>query len=287
MSFVVFAGPKSTDLAWETAKYLNAEQGKIEKRRFPDGEMYLKLDSQVKGKESVVVSSLREDGDILELLFLLDLLKDSGSTQVHAVIPYLAYQRQDKRFTPNEALTLKTLLTLIHEVSDSITVVNAHFLDAAGEYNFHNIPLKNLDATSLIVEYFKNKIRKPIVISPDKGAVATAKYAAELLNCSFDSLSKKRISGEEVVIKPKNLTVEGHDVIILDDIISTGGTLLTSAQIIRGWKPNSINVGCVHGLFMKGVEPFQGVVERIVATNTVVNPLAKVSVAPLIASSLK
>ncbi|MCX6694824.1 MAG: phosphoribosyltransferase family protein, partial [Candidatus Altiarchaeota archaeon] len=113
------------------------------------------------------------------------------------------------------------------------------------------------------------------------------KEAAKQLNCEFDHLQKTRLSGSEVVITEKKLDVKGMDVIMLDDIISTGGTIAEAAKLIKSWKPASVNVGCVHGLFLKGIEMFQGAADRIVATNTLDNPVSRVSVAGVIARHLK
>ena len=284
---IVFSGTRSTALAWEVAKELRTNLGKSEVSSFPDGELYIRIDTPVKGKECALVQSTRTNQDLVELLLTLDTLKDLGATQVHAVIPYMGYARQDKRFKEGESLSAKIVLKMINEVSDSITTINCHFLDGAGESYYNNVHFNNLDAIPLIVEYFRNKAAKPLFIAPDKGSMGYAKEAAKQLNCEFDHLQKTRLSGTEVVIKNKKLSVKGMDVIMLDDIISTGGTIVEAAKVIRSWRPNSVSVGCVHGLFLKGMEIFQGAVDRLIATNTLDNPASKVSVAGLIAGHLK
>jgi ribose-phosphate pyrophosphokinase len=139
----------------------------------------------------------------------------------------------------------------------------------------------------LLVEHFRQLLVKPIIVAPDKGSLNYAKKAAEQLGCEFNHLAKKRISGSEVQITEKKLDVRGMDVLMLDDIISTGGTIAESSKLIDSWKPATLNVGCVHGLLLNGIEPFKGVVDRLVSTNTVASPVAKVSVAKLIADDLK
>ena len=274
-------------LAWACAKTLNHEVGKSEIKTFPDGEKYVKISSKVVGRECAVIQSITSNDDLVELILMLDALRDLGAHQVHAVTPYLAYMRQDKRFTEGEALSAKTVLRLLHELSDSLTTINCHFLNDPGEAVYHHVNFMNLDATPLLARYIREKIEKPVIIAPDKGSLAYAKKAAQVLDCEFNHLSKKRISGEEVAMKPKELDVKGLDVIILDDIISTGSTIVEATKVIRGWHPRSINVGCVHGLFLKGVDAFQGMVDRLVATDTLENPASKVSVAGLIAADLK
>jgi len=266
---------------------LNAELGKSEVKSFPDGETYVKILSKVVGSECAVVNSIRSNNDLAEMMLTLDALRDLGATQVHAVMPYLAYMRQDKRFTDGEALSAKTVLRILEELSDSLTTVNCHFLNAGGEAVYNHVRFMNLDAVPLLVNHLGRKVDRPIVIAPDKGSVGYAKEAAHIMDCEFNNLSKKRISGTEVVIKSKDLDVKDLDVVILDDIISTGGTIVEAVKVIRGWRPASINVGCVHGLFLKGIESFKGVVDRLVSTDTVENPVSKVSVASLIAEDLR
>ena len=284
---LIFSGSRSTSLAWEVARNLGTQLSKSEITAFPDGELYVRIDSKVRGKECAVIQSTRTNQDLVELLISLDAIRDNGANQVHAVIPYMGYMRQDKVFKEGEALTAKTVLKLINEVADSITTVNCHFLDGSGEAYYNHVHFNNLDAIPLIAEYFRAKTQKPIFIAPDKGSMSYAKEAAKQLNCDFDHLQKTRLSGAEVVIKDKKLDVKGMDVIMLDDIISTGGTILEAAKVVRGWRPASVSVGCIHGLFLKGADMFQGVVEKLIATNTLDNPASKVSVAGLVAKHLK
>lgn len=284
---LVFGGTYSMGLAWTVAKSLDAQVGKSEVKTFPDGETYVKIASNVAGKECTVIQSVKTNDHLVELLLMLDALRDLGATQVNAVMPYLGYMRQDKRFSEGESLSAKTVLKTIDEVSDSITTINCHFLNSPGEAVYNNIRFMNLDAMPLLADHICKKVDKPAVIAPDKGSVGYAKCVADHLDCEFDHLTKKRISGHEVAVECKDMEISGHDVLILDDIISTGGTIVESVKVIRRCGPASINVGCVHGLFIKGIDSFKGVVDRLVATDTVENPVSKVSVAELIADDLR
>jgi ribose-phosphate pyrophosphokinase len=283
----IFGGTRSTALAWDVAKAMGAETGKLEAKSFPDGETYVRVLSKVAGKECALIQSVRTNNDLVELILTLDALRDGNATQVHAIVPYIAYMRQDKRFNEGEALSAKTILKVLHELSDSLTMINCHFLNGGGEAVYNHVNFMNLDATPLLVKSIGEKLKNPIIIAPDKGSVSYAKAAAQVLGCDFNNLSKKRLSGTEVVMKPKELNLKGMDVIILDDIISTGGTIVEAVKIIKGWHPSSISVGCVHGLFLNGVDSFQGIVDRLVSTDTLDNPATKISVAGLIASDLR
>jgi len=283
---LVFGGSRSTGLAWDIAKAMKAETGKTEIKSFPDGEKYVKILSGAKGSECAVVQSVRSNDDLVELMLLLDTLRDMGATQVHAVMPYLAYMRQDRIFSEGEALSAKTVLKILDEISDSLSTVNCHFLSDGGEAVFNHIRLMNIDAIPSLARYIGTKVKNPIFVAPDKGSLGFAKAGAEILDCEFDHLSKTRHSGSEVSIEMKDLYVKGHDVIVLDDIISTGGTIVESAKVIRKGRPASINVGCVHGLFLSGIDQFKGTCDRLVSTNSMDNPVSKVSIADIIAKDL-
>jgi len=287
MTMIVFGGTRSTDIAWQVTRQLKATGGKTTVHDFPDGEKYVKLDTAVGGSECVLINSLTNAADIVETLLMLDALTDHGASQVTYIAPYLSYMRQDKVFKPGEAFSARTLLRLLNDRCDTLATFNCHFLSSPGQASFEGVGFTNLDAVDAIVDAVKPKLAAPVVIAPDAGSMNYAKQAAERLDCTFNHLQKKRISGSEVTIKDKDLDVAGKDVLILDDIISTGGTIRESCRIIRGWRPESITVGCVHGLFLTGVESFQGVVDRLVATNTLPNPVAKVDIAPAIAAFLR
>ncbi|MFH1403394.1 MAG: ribose-phosphate diphosphokinase [Candidatus Altiarchaeota archaeon] len=284
---IVFSGTKSTALAWEVSKQLKCPAGKTDIRKFPDGEIYVRVETEVAGKECAVIQSTRSSDDFMEIIFLMDALRDAGATQIHLMAPYLGYMRQDKVFKEGEALSAKTILKTLHELADSISTINCHFLNSGGETVFNSVNFMNLDAIPTIVDYMRKDLKNPVVIAPDKGSLTYAKAASEMLGCQFNHLEKTRISGEEVSVEDKKLNVNKKDVLMIDDIISTGGTIIEASKIIRKYRPASINVACVHGLFLSGVKQFQGVVDRIVSTNTIESPISKISVARIIADDLR
>jgi len=284
---IVFGGSSSVGLAWDVSKDIGAQLGKNEVKKFPDGEIYVKINSEVKNQDCVVIQSVRSSDNLMEMLLFLDALKDQGAREVVAVMPYMAYSRQDKVFTKGEALSAKTVLKLVDELSSRIITVNTHFMRGSGQGVFHKIRFTNLDATPALINYLKVRMSSPTVIAPDEGSLGMAKYAAELLGCEFDHIKKKRISGEEVRIETKSLNVKNKDVLILDDIISTGNTIAKVAEFVGEWRPKSISVACIHPLFTNGIDMFKGKIDRLIATNTVESPVSKVNVGPLIAKELK
>jgi ribose-phosphate pyrophosphokinase len=284
---IVFGGSSSVGLAWDVSKEIGAQLGKSEVKKFPDGELYIKINSPVRNQECAVIQTVRSSDNLIELMLLLDALNDQGAKEVVAVMPYMAYSRQDKVFTQGEALSAKTVLKLVSEMSSKVVTINTHFMRGYGQGVFHQLHFTNLDAIPNLVNYFKVRMKTPMVIAPDAGSLGMAKEAADILDCDFDHMKKKRISGEEVIIEVKSLDVKNKDVLILDDIISTGDTIIKVADFVREWKPRSINVGCIHPLFTKGIEMFTGKVERLVASNTIESAVSKVNVGPIIARELK
>ncbi len=283
---LVFSGSSSMDLALGVSRARGSSLGELDTRRFPDGEYYINVLSKVIGEDCVVIQSTQTNDLLVELIFILDTLNDLGAGNIDVVIPYMGYSRQDKRFKPGESLSAKTVLKLIDGLSDSIRLINAHFLDCSGKSNVYGIELCNLDAFPAIAGYFQDRFSDPVILAPDKGSLGYAKKTAALMECDFDYLHKTRISDTEVEIATKKLNVSGKDVIILDDMISTGGTIIEAANILRSQGAASVNVGCVHGVFSKGIAVFEDIVDDMVCTDTLETDISHVSVSSLIADSL-
>ncbi len=283
---IVFSGSSCASLGRRIAEGKGLRIGEAKIDRFPDGETYLRLVSSVAGEECVLVQSTLGNDSLVELLLFLDMLRDQGAAKVHVVVPYFGYARQDKNFNSGEALSAKTVLKLLCQLSDSITTVNCHFLGREGVFKFHDMDIKNLDAFPLLAKYFKAELKKPILIAPDKGSLEYAKNASEIIGCDFDFLQKKRLSGEKVEIQTKELSVKGKDALILDDMISTGGTIIEAAKLLKSQGASSVSVGCVHGVFSQGAEKVISAVDRLICTDTIERDISKVSVAQLIRKSL-
>ena len=283
---IVFSGSSCMSLGRKIAQGKGLRLGEAIIERFPDSEVYLRLVTPVKGEECVLVQSTLGNDNLVELLLFLDMLRDQGASKVHAVVPYFGYSRQDKTFNSGEALSAKTVLKMVVSLSDSVTTINSHFLDREGVFKFHDLEIKNLDAFPILAKYFKEHLKRPMLIAPDKGSLEYAKNAAQIIGCEFDFLQKKRLSGEKVEIQTKELDVKGKDTLILDDMISTGGTIIEAAKLLRSQGAASVNAGCVHGVFSQGTHKVASAVDRLVCTDTIERDISKVSVAELIRKSL-
>jgi ribose-phosphate pyrophosphokinase len=286
---IVVGGSASPKLAARVAKLLKCPLVKPVLKRFPDGELYLRFPHDIAREHAVIVQSTPhpQNDNLIELLLMLDTAKDLGASEVTAVVPYLAYARQDKRFQPQEAVSLHTVLRLLKAVGASKLLT----VDIHEEKSVRGSPIsiKNLSAMPLLGKHLgRLGLKDPAVLGGDQGAKERARMVAEEMGATYDYLEKKRVTPTRVTTKPKSLKVEGRDVIIVDDIISTGGTMVTAAKILKRQGARRIYVACTHGI-LAGDSPQKlraAGVEKIIATDTIERKESSVSIAPLIAQAL-
>jgi ribose-phosphate pyrophosphokinase len=282
----IIPGISVQGLAAKIAAELDCNVSVCEFKRFPDGELYTRIVDAIKDEEVTIVQSIRTDSDLICLLQLLDAVEEARKTKV--VIPYLGYARQDKKFKPGEAISIRAIARSLSVADlDTIYVVNVH---NKAILKYFDVDTTELDASPLIGDYVtKKEIAHPVIIGPDVGAMGLAKAVAAPYGFDYDVLSKRRISGEEVEIKPKELSVEGKNVVIVDDIISTGGTISEAVSMLKAQRTNDIYVACVHGVFVQNaISRMLNVgVKEIIATDTIESEFSKVSVAKMVAEELK
>ena len=291
---IVIGGPTCESLASKVAKELGVDLGGLEARRFPDGEKYIRVLSDVKGQSVAVIQSIHHTPDelLFEYLLLADALKDLGAKRVTAFIPYFAYARQDERFKPGEALSFRTVAKLIESVgTDEIYTIDMHQHRVLKTSEVFKIPSHNLSAMPLLADYVKKlgKLEKPLVIGPDAEAEQWAKIAADRLQTDYDVFEKKRLGDAQVQVRPRRANANGRDVLIVDDIISTGGTIVEAAKILFSQGARRIQVACTHPILATGaLEKIRaaGVID-VIGTDTVPGPISYVSVAPVIAEHAK
>jgi len=281
---VLVSGSASPMLSSELSRTLGWELVKPEVRKFPDGEIYLRITSSLEGEEVVVIESLSppQNEHLTELLFLLDLCRDLGARKLTALVPYLAYARQDKRFKDGEALSVKTIARLL-ELADKVVVVEAHSKESLSYFK----KVEEVKCFSLLGNYLaKLGLRDPLFLSPDEGSMERVREAAKAAGADFDCLQKERLSGTRVRIERKRVDASGRDVVILDDIISTGGTVVESCKLLKGAR--RIWACCVHGLFVgNALERMKSAgVSRILSTDTIESRYSKISVAPALIKHL-
>ncbi len=288
---LVLAGPASEALGKALAAKLGLDLLKAEFRVFPDGESKFTVEEKVSGKSVFVVQSTYPpvDEHLFQLMLASHRLSQDGA-KVTAVTPYLAYARQDKEFLPGEGITLGVVSHLMRSVGvRRVVTVDIHSAEGLSLFSF---PIYSVSAIPTLVDYVKSELDlgDPVVISPDFGGSKRTEAFAQLYGARYLQLAKTRdrVSGD-VVMAAAKLEVKGKEVIILDDIISTGGTVLAAAETVLKQGAKSALAVCVHGLFVGDAihKLEEAGVKRIVGTNTVPGKFSKVDVSDALASHLK
>ena len=286
----VLALSHSNGIAARISKYLDIPLIRAQRKKFPDGEIYVRI-PQALDDTTIIVQSLEypQSENFIELLECIEAARGLNTQRIITIIPYLAYARQDKRFLEGEPITVKIILKTLESLGvDALITVDIHQERSLKEWL--SIPARNVLPYKEIASYFKNKLESPLVLAPDKGALKRAKLVAEQLNTDFDYNEKKRdrITGE-VTVLPRKINVENRDIIIVDDIISTGGTITLATKSALENGANRVYVACTHALLINGAldRIFSAGATEVVATDTVKSPISKISVAPTLANALK
>lgn len=279
----IVAGSASRNIAKNLAEKLKTEVAHTEIKRFPDGEVYIRLFENLDDQEVILVQNTYPDSNIIELLLLQDAIRQYKIRKLITVIPYFGYGRQDKRFNEGEPVSARLMAKIVQLNSDQIIVVNLH---DSSTLKWFDAPAFEVRAEYALAKYIE-RFKPDIIISPDRGSIERAKYVADLLNVKYDHFEKKRISVDKVVIEKKDLDVQGKVVAIVDDMISTGGTIIAAAQILKEQKAEKIVVGCIHGIFVNNsLQKLEMYVDAIISTDTIENEKSVVTVADLIYDQL-
>lgn len=294
VQLLLIGGSASDVLALKVARELGIGVTKLQAKKFPDGEKYVRILDDVKGKDVVVIQSMYRTPDehLFEYFLLVKALKDLGARKVVGVIPYFAYARQDRRFNPGEAISFQTVTRLIENVgTDELLTIDTHLHRVDDISEVFKIPAQNLSAVPPLTSYVKQnfKLDHPIVIAPDEEAEQWAKIASDILGSEYDVLEKIRLGPDKVEIKTRLLSVRDRDVVIVDDIISTGGTMVETVKILKHYGANKIIAVCSHPLLVGDslARILDAGAEALIGSDTVPSPVSFVSVAPVIAQALK
>lgn len=282
----------SQGIAKNIARRLKAEYSSITIASFPDGDIYLKFNTILKGKRIVIVQSFQPHPDmsLFDIIFAAETAKDLGAKKVILVAPYLAYMRQDKRFNAGEAISSRIMAKLLNNSIDKIITIDSHIHRYKSLKDVFTIPAKNLTANSLIADYIKKKIKNSVIIGPDWESYQWAEFIAKKIGVDSTVLEKTRFSSRKVKVKVlKPVLIKGKNVVIVDDIISTGHTIAEAAKHARNMKAKSITAIGVHGLLVENAmdKMKKSGVTKIITTNCIEHKTNKIDVTSLLVDELK
>ena len=290
-NYYVVANPSSENLAKNITKKLHAKYLKTQMRIFPDGESKLTICGSVKKGTIIVVSSTGPpvDSNILRTLSLISKSREM-SQKVIAVIPYLGYAKQDKEFLKGEIITISVIAKLLKAAGAThLIVVDFHSVDAL---NFFKLPMKNISAISEFVVYFqKHSLKNPLVVSPDMFWKSNAKTFARSINASVISLNKQRDrkTGKLVIKSPPQKFPKGGDLILFDDMVSSGGTILKAIKFLTRKNFRKVFVVCTHPVFSGDAKRKikNAGVTGIVGTNSIEGEFSKIDLSDIICKAIK
>jgi len=290
VKFAVVAGSASKDLGKRIARRLKAPYVEAKTRVFPDGESKITFGRIPKNSIVLVVQSTYPpvDTNLLQALSIISQVR-KVSSKIYAIIPYMGYARQDRQFLSGEVVTMSIIARMIQVAgAKKVVAVDIHSKTAL---NHFKIPKENVSAIPELAKYFKKmKLKNALVVSPDMGGSLRAKKFASLLNIDFIALKKSRNRNTgKVQIHSSKADVRGKDLILVDDIISTGGSIIKAAQFLKRQKCKRLFVACTHGLFVEDAEKKikKAGVSQIISTNTIPRSTSKVDVSGIIVESIQ
>jgi ribose-phosphate pyrophosphokinase len=293
--YALFAGTSHPELAQQIADCLGISLGKARIEMFPDGEIGAYVLESVRGRDVFIVQSIARHPNfyLMELLILVDAMKRASARSIIAVIPYYGYARQDRRGKEREPITAKLVADLLQTAG--VTRVLTMDLHTEQIQGFFDIPVDNLYARPLIVEALaKQQIGEVVVVAPDIGSIKLARSYAEALKVDLAIVDKRRVSAKQVEMSAVIGDVKDKNVLLVDDMCSTGGTLRTASRVCKRMGAKRIWAAVTHGLFVGNGLLEESGIERIVMSNTVPAPetidekhLEIVTAAPLFGKAIQ
>ncbi len=290
VNFTVIGGNASKDLAKRIARRLKAKYVDADTRTFPDGESKITFRHNLKKSVVLVVQSTYPpvDTNLLQILSIISEVKKISS-KIYAIMPYMGYARQDRQFLNGEIVTMSVVAKMLQAAgAKKAIVVDIHSKTALRHFK---IPTENVSAIPELAKYLKKlKLKNPVVVSPDTGGSLRAKKFADVLKSDFITLKKSRNRKTgKVSIQSTKADVNGKDLIIVDDIISTGGSVVKATQFLKKQKCKRVFVVCTHGLLVGDAEKNikKAGVTQIISTNTIPRSISKVDVSGVIAQAVQ
>ncbi|MBP2239633.1 ribose-phosphate pyrophosphokinase [Cytobacillus eiseniae] len=295
-NFKMFALQSNQDLAGEMAQILGCELGRCTSTQFSDGEIQIHIEESVRGCEVFLIQSASDPSNehIMELLIMIDALKRASAKMINIVMPYFSYARQDRKARSREPITARLIANLLETAGATrILTVDFHSPQTQG---FFDIPVDHLTGIPIIADYFKKKeLEDLVIVAPHNGGVVRARKIANYLNVPLALIDRRRPEHDETEIMHIIGTIEGKNVIIVDDLIDTGGTITTGAHALIENGAKAVYACCTHpvlsGPAIRRIE--SSAIKELVVTNTIklseekrIGKITALSVAPLLVEAI-
>jgi ribose-phosphate pyrophosphokinase len=277
-SLKVFSGRSNRPLATKIAKDLGHEMGHCEIKTFSDGEIWVKFNDNIRGCDVYLVQSTNPPAEnLLELLIMIDAARRASARKVNAVIPYFGYARQDRKDQPRVSITAKLIANLITQAgADRIITMDLHAPQIQG---FFDIPVDHLYSSAVLVKHFKRlRLANLAVASPDVGGIKMARAYAKRLEADLILIDKRRPRQNEAEVMNIIGNAKGKNILIVDDLVDTGGTLCNAIQALKDAGAKDVYAACTHPVLSGNAltRISSSGVKKMVVTDTLpVNPEAK------------
>lgn len=247
--YKVFTGTANPDFSKKVAKYLSLPLSEASIKRFSDGEISVQISESVRGKDVFVIQPTCAPANVnlMEVLILTDALRRSSANSITAVMPYFGYARQDRKAAPRVPITAKLVANMLQTAGvDRVVTIDLHAGQIQG---FFDVPVDNLYGSMVFNDYVKSKnLKNPIIASPDIGGVARARAFAKKLGTEMVIVDKRRERANESEVMNIIGDVDGKDVILVDDMIDTAGTIVKAAKVLKQKGATSVMACCTHAV---------------------------------------
>lgn len=282
--------PQADALSRALAEHLPTEYGELELRRFPDGESYLRVMSEVVDRDVIICQTLHKpDENVLPLLLLADTLRDLGARRIGLIAPYLSYMRQDIRFKPGEGITSRYFARILSSHFDWLATVDPHLHRYHSLDQIYDIPSLVIPAMDVVAPWIQANVATPLIIGPDAESEQWAATAAEAVGCPYLVLEKTRHGDRDVDIQvPSALKHADRTPVLVDDIISSGHTMMVTARkLVAAGLRRPVCIG-VHAVLDDRAhsEMLNAPIDRVVSCNSIEHATNAIDLSPLIAQHL-
>lgn len=292
--YKIFAGSASVDFANEVCQVLNVPLAGADVKKFSDGEISVQIAESVRGRDVFIIQSTGapSNNNLMELLIMTDALRRSSASSITAVVPYFGYARQDRKAAPRVPISAKLVADMYETAGiDRVVTIDLHAGQIQG---FFNVPVDNLYGSITFENYIKSKnLKNPIIASPDIGGVARARYFAKRMGLEMVIVDKRREKANESEVMNIIGDVDGYDVIMIDDMVDTAGTMVKAATALKNKGATSVMACATHAVLSgKAYENLEnGELDELIVTNTLAakqhKKIVTLSVAPLFAEVIR